>query len=524
VELKNLGDTKLVELTANKNILAFEELYKRYSRLVFTLTLKICNEQVLAEQIFLQVFATIFNKAKLFPFDTDNAYAWIVMLARNRAVDSIRRNRASERVDLIYDDEFENKYILPVLSHKVDALDYETAVRISKDIYSAYQKLTDMQRTVLELAFFQGFTANEIAANLKLPVETIRSKMMYSIFTLRDKLLRQDSNDINENLIIYEFISAFALGCLEKKNYDSFLEYYNAGKLKESELNNLGVIQNIVTLIPLVFDPVNPPENFFENIKNYLISTGISFSESMPYDLVEEQAITTNYGNEKLEENNNIQNKQNFDVEINLSKGAADNFNEEKESKTDNSTLDESSKFKNLINGFPKRQKILFYGSIILTFISLIFLVIIIQTSSSNINELEKRLEIAEEKVSKSYNFIKDYQTYIDFTNQGNFKVIQLKDTSGFVAARLYLSLVNDEGLLQIDNLPNIQSDEEYTLQSVKSGISTKLLTFIVKNNGKYLWVKGKPEAKLLSADLFKIEIHKKNKKQAEGIPLFWGN
>ncbi len=154
----------------------------------------------------------------------------------------------------------------------------------------------------------------------------------------------------------------------------------------------------------------------------------------------------------------------------------------------------------------------------------MIFLIVVSVNSSATINDLENRLEIAEEKASKSFEFVKDYQTYIDFTNQGNFKVIQLKDTSGFVAARLFLSLNSEEGLLQIDNLPKIQSDEEYSLQAVKGGVSKRLITFLPDENSKYISLNNKSNSQLLSSDLFKIVIHKKSKKQAEGTPLFWGN
>ncbi len=525
MELKKYSDTKLIELISKNNILALEELFNRYSKVLFTLILKICSEQVHAEKILQQVFVTIFNKAKFFPFDTDNSYAWIIMLARNRAVDSMRRNRTAEQIDIHYDDDFENKYVLPTLSNKVDALDFETAVRISEDIYSAYFKLTDMQRIVIELAFYDGFAVNEIAANLKLPVETIRSKIMYSIFSLRDKLLQDDSKDISENTLIYEFISAYTLGCLERKNHDMFLDYYHAGKLKESEINTLGVIQNVVTLIPLSLNPVNPPDNLFENIKLLLISSGVKITENIEEETDESKIQIKNEEENKSEEKFSTNSLDDLNNETNLPDDKPESKKEDKQVITINESVTTNNiKFNGYVKGLTKKQRIIFFGSISASIILLIFLVVVSSNSSATINDLENRLEIAEEKASKSFDFMKDYQTYIDFTNQGNFKVIQLKDTSGFVAARLFLSLKSDEGLLQIDNLPKIQSDEEYSLQSVKSGVSNRLMTFIISGNGKYLWVNGKSNAQLLASDLFKIVIHKKNKKQTEGTPLFWGN
>jgi len=521
VELKNYSDVKLIELTSKNNILGLEELYKRYSKVLFTLISKICTEPVLAEQVLKQVFIIIFNKAKHFPIESDNVYSWILLLARNRAVDSLRRNRTSESIEISYDDAFENKYILPTLSKYVDGLDIETAIRIANDMYSAYYKLTDMQRRVIELAFYEGFSINEIALNLKLPVEAIRSKIMISVFTLRDKLMKIDSKDLPDNNLIFEFISAFSLGCLDRKNYDMFLDYYYAGKLSDDELSVLGVIQNIVSLIPLSLDPKNLEQNIYDDIKAAIVNSGVIITE----DIVENNEISTS-----VELKSELANKKKNEIDTNETESNIPKTLDNKdilEESTDELKVEIKNKKANIysgIKGLSIKYKYFLIGSLALSAILVIFLIVVSVNSSATINDLENRLEIAEEKASKSFEFVKDYQTYIDFTNQGNFKVIQLKDTSGFVAARLFLSLNSEEGLLQIDNLPKIQSDEEYSLQTVKGGVSKRLITFLPDENSKYISLNNKSNSQLLSSDLFKIVIHKKSKKQAEGTPLFWGN
>ncbi|HPN39230.1 MAG TPA: sigma-70 family RNA polymerase sigma factor [Melioribacteraceae bacterium] len=520
MELKKYSDIEVLELIAESNILGLEELYNRYSKILFTLINKICNEQAIAEQILRQIFISIIKKAKNFPFNTENSYAWLILFARNRAVDSLRRNRTSEQIYVQYNDDFENRYIMPILTDKGDPIDFETANKISNDLYNAYYKLTDVQRTVIELAFYDGYTVNEIAAKLKIPIETVRYKLMAGIFSLRDKLMQIETKENEGDNLVSEFISAFSLGCLERKNFDIFVDYLNAGKLNNIQLELLGVIQNVVSLIPLSLEPISPDNNLFKKIKSDIELLGIPFTDRLP----EKEDPLKMVQNETTEnkdtdiENESVINKSDNNItdvkEINIIKDEI--INEDK-------VLDNKNNSK-FISGFKSKHKILFYGSLVLSGLLLIFLVVVSYNSSSTINNLENRLELAEEKASKSFDFVKEYQTYIDFTNQGNFKVIQLKDTSGFIAARLFLSLTSDEGLIQIDNLPKIQSDEEYSLQAVKSGISRRLITFLVSDNNKYLWIKGKNNLQLIQSDLFKILIHKKSKKQEEGTPIFWGN
>lgn len=182
-------DLELIEKIRQKEARALEELYDRYSSLLFTLVKKIAPDDKTAEIILVEIFAIIWNKAERFNFKTGNVYAWLIYLTRNRTVDSLKRSRsASEDLDN-YDDAYENFFVIPHLDKQIDSLDLSTAMNIKPKMEEALEKLTDAQKYVLHMSFYEGFTLDEISEKLNVPIETVREKVMTAIHNLRDNLI-----------------------------------------------------------------------------------------------------------------------------------------------------------------------------------------------------------------------------------------------------------------------------------------------------------------------------------------------
>lgn len=188
---KELADLEIVRRIANYESKALEELYDRYSTILYSLLKKIAPDEKTAGEILVEVFVIIWRKAEHFDFRTGNVYTWLVSITRNRAIDSMKRNRrGSEQLDN-YDDDYENFFILPVIDKNCDALDLETAENVKPKMESALDKLIDAQKYVLHLSYYEGYTLNEIAKKLKIPVETVREKVTTAVHNLRDNLLKQ---------------------------------------------------------------------------------------------------------------------------------------------------------------------------------------------------------------------------------------------------------------------------------------------------------------------------------------------
>jgi RNA polymerase sigma-70 factor, ECF subfamily len=187
---KELTDLELMQEIARFESRALEELYDRYSPLLYTIIKKIAPDEVMADQILIEVFVIIWRKIDKFDFKTANVFTWLVTLARNKAVDSLRKGRDSEP-EQPYDDTYEDYFILPLFQKDIDSLDYNTAITLKPKIEMALAKLTDTQKYVLHLAYYEGFTIDEIADKLNVPIETVRSKVMTALHNLRDYLVSE---------------------------------------------------------------------------------------------------------------------------------------------------------------------------------------------------------------------------------------------------------------------------------------------------------------------------------------------
>jgi len=182
-------DIELMQRVHVNDSKALEALYNRYSPLLYTLIKKIVTDEDIAKDVLSDVFVIIWRKIDLFDFNSNNAYTWIVTITRNKAVDTIRRARNSSEMKP-YNDEYENKEIIPKLSQTFDPLDLETANNIKDGIEAALNKLTDAQKFVINLAYYEGLTQKEIAERLKIPVPTVKSKIKIALSNLKDNLIK----------------------------------------------------------------------------------------------------------------------------------------------------------------------------------------------------------------------------------------------------------------------------------------------------------------------------------------------
>jgi RNA polymerase sigma-70 factor (ECF subfamily) len=186
---EELNDLALFEKIYQKDSDALEELYERYSPLLYTLLKKITKDERTAEIILSEVFVIVWRKVGLFNFKTGNVFTWLVILTRNRAIDSLKRSRnSSESLDN-YNDKYENFFIVPFLDKRIDSLDLKTAMSIKPKMEQALEKLTDAQKYVLHLSFYEGYNLGEIAKKLNIPIETVRDKVMTTVHNLRDNLI-----------------------------------------------------------------------------------------------------------------------------------------------------------------------------------------------------------------------------------------------------------------------------------------------------------------------------------------------
>ena len=186
------SDIDVMRRVAAYDSKALEILYNRYASLLYTLIKKIAVKKELAEEILTEVFVIIWKRVELFDIYSGNVYTWLITLARNKAVDTIRRNNKDLEMPE-YSDKYEVDFIVPRLSKQIDALDLATANTIKDSVEVALKKLTDAQQYVIYLAYYEGLTQREIAERLNIPYSTVKSKIKIASLNLREYLLKGDS-------------------------------------------------------------------------------------------------------------------------------------------------------------------------------------------------------------------------------------------------------------------------------------------------------------------------------------------
>jgi RNA polymerase sigma-70 factor (ECF subfamily) len=171
----------LVQAVGAQNREAFSRFYDRYSPLVYSLALRMLRAQSDAQDLLQEVFLQIWRQAASYSPERGSPEAWVINIARSRAIDKLRAIRRRDKSFLLTDD--------PSRSESNENVEASAAESESKlTVNSALASLPEAQRRVLELAYFDGLSQTEIAARLQEPLGTIKTRMRAGIHRLREIL------------------------------------------------------------------------------------------------------------------------------------------------------------------------------------------------------------------------------------------------------------------------------------------------------------------------------------------------
>ena len=177
-------DEKLISLITQQQEGALAQLYDRYNRLVFSLALAIINDRAVAEEITLDVFMRVWQKAGTYHPEQAKVSTWLTHIARHHAIDVLRRQ--SVRADQ-YAVEWEEASSKEEASENNPQESTEFAQQRER-VRAAMDQLPEEQKQALKLAYFNGYTQSEIADLLKQPLGTIKTRLRLAMQKLRDFL------------------------------------------------------------------------------------------------------------------------------------------------------------------------------------------------------------------------------------------------------------------------------------------------------------------------------------------------
>lgn len=182
--MQQIDDEHLIQLIISKDEAALSELYDRFHRLVFTVAVNIVGRREEAEEITLDIFTRVWEKADTYRSDRGKVQTWLTRMARNRSIDVLRRQEVRPLKHSIQWAE-----VSPEPS--TNQHNPESSAHLSLEVQrirQAMASLPENQQEVLALAYFKGYTHSEMARILDLPLGTVKGRIRAGMQKLREQL------------------------------------------------------------------------------------------------------------------------------------------------------------------------------------------------------------------------------------------------------------------------------------------------------------------------------------------------
>ena len=182
VDVRDQDWAALIGRMAGGDESALSALYDRSSRLIFGLLLRILNDAGLAEEVLLDVYMQVWRQAGKYDQHRGKTLAWLVTIARSRAIDRLRSIRQEEMRKESLDATERGLTLTTAFEDPTIAPERQKLVR------GALQSLPPEQREVIEMAYYLGLSHSEIAARLGQPLGTVKTRTRLGMMKLREQL------------------------------------------------------------------------------------------------------------------------------------------------------------------------------------------------------------------------------------------------------------------------------------------------------------------------------------------------
>ena len=179
------SDTELMHGIQAGDPDALSQLYDRYNGIIKALILRVIHNEAEAEDLLQEIFMEIWNQAKNFSSERGKPLGWMVTLARRRAIDGLRKKQAYARAEERLQAETEQQpdaWVLNTTEEEIALGDTREHLR------RVLESLPPPQQQAIELAFFQGMSQREIAANTNTPLGTVKTRLELGLKKIYDGL------------------------------------------------------------------------------------------------------------------------------------------------------------------------------------------------------------------------------------------------------------------------------------------------------------------------------------------------
>ena len=152
------------------------QLYERYSGVVYSVALRVLGDTGAAEDVLQDVFMQIWRSPAAFDANRGTLAGWLAVIARHRAIDALRKRRPEVDIADV------------VVSCEPDLVRGAEWSRALGKIRGALASMPALQRSALDMAFFEGLTHSEISEKTGEPLGTIKTRIRAGLLALRKAL------------------------------------------------------------------------------------------------------------------------------------------------------------------------------------------------------------------------------------------------------------------------------------------------------------------------------------------------
>ena len=178
-------DHDLIAACAEGDEQALGSLYDRFGKVAYRLALRVVRDAALAEDVVQEAFLLVWRQAASFDPSRGKASTWIFTFVHRRAVDVVRRQARFNALP-------EQLEVMAPQSVVAESVDDDVELREARrDVRAALATLSEVEREVLELAYWGGLTQSEIATKLGIPTGTVKSRTFNALSHLREALSQE---------------------------------------------------------------------------------------------------------------------------------------------------------------------------------------------------------------------------------------------------------------------------------------------------------------------------------------------
>lgn len=175
----------LIRSLKNREAAAFEELYDRYSGALLGIVVSVTGDGETARDVLQEAFVKIWKNIQKYDETKGRLFTWMLNIARNTAIDHLRNSETKISKGKITSDKSD-----AVIENRMGSVTVNTDTIGLREVVN---QLNEEQRIVIEKAYFEGLTREDIAEALDLPVGTVKTRLRSALIRLREILNVKES-------------------------------------------------------------------------------------------------------------------------------------------------------------------------------------------------------------------------------------------------------------------------------------------------------------------------------------------